>query len=394
MKKLKIKHFVVFFLLGVIIISCKQKYNLTAEIEGLGDDTILIEYIPISKLYQMDEPFQDTVISTNNKFVFNTHSDEPILLLMFPKKAGFKRMDGSKYHPSQKHIITLLKPEDKIAINGKLHEYYVEYETVGSEFNRDFCRLRNEYIKETSVAVKIELKLDSMMSKKGEKEAINKLFQQRNNIWGIARTKQLEYVKNNWDKDLSAYFLSQQRLDTIAKYYKNLHADVKKGIFSSVLDYKLLRHKKYTKVKEAEKNIVEGKFAPNFSLQSLQGEDFTLSSIKDKYIVLDFWGSWCGWCIKGFPTMKRYYKKYKAKMEIVGIACNDTEEKWKNSVQKNELDWLNVINNKDIDKDVSVMYGIQAYPTKFILDKDRKIIAKYVGESDAFYKKLDELMKK
>jgi thiol-disulfide isomerase/thioredoxin len=379
--------------IAIISFSCNQKHNLTAEIEGLENDTILIEYMPLSLLYQMDEPLQDTIVSSNNKFVYDSPSDEPIFAIMFPQNAGFKRLDGSPYLPRHKYLNILLKPEDKISIKGKLHKYYVEYETVGSVFNDEFSQLRKEYIQETSEAAKIELVLDTLISEKGDKEEINKLFRMRNEINGIERTKQFEYAKDNWDKDLSAYFLSQQSLDTIAKYYENLDANVRNGNFKEVLDYKLLNHKKYTKIREAEQNIIVGKIAPDFSLMSISGKDLNLASINDKIIILDFWGSWCGWCIKGFPKMKDYYSKYKSQIEIIGIACNDTEEKWKNSVKENNLDWLHVINDSDIDKDVSLIFGIQSYPTKIILDKDKTIIAKFVGESDDFYNKIDELIK-
>ena len=90
--------------------------------------------------------------------------------------------------------------------------------------------------------------------------------------------------------------------------------------------------------------------------------------------------------------MKDYYNKYKSQMEIIGIACSDTEEKWKKAVEGNNLEWLNVISENDIEKDISILYGIRGYPTKIILDKDKTIIAKFVGESKEFYKKIDELM--
>jgi len=389
----QIKNLSILILFGILIISCSQKHNLSVEIDGLGNDTIIVDFVPISQLYQMDEPFRDTIVSTNDKFIFDSPVEEPIFVIIFPKKGGFKRLNGSPYFPRHKYLTLLLKPNDIIYIKGKLHAYYLEYEAIGSEFNEEFSQLRKAYIKKTSQAAKIELKLDTLMSIKGDKEEINNLFKKRNEINGIARIEQFEYVKNNWDKELSAYYLSQQSLDTIAKYYQNLNAHVKEGIFNDVFKYKLLRHQKYTKAKEAEKNVIEGKIAPNFILKSLSGSDFTLNSINDKYVVLDFWGSWCVWCIKGFPKMKDYYEKYKSQIEIIGIACNDTEDKWKKSVQENKLDWLHVINDKDIEKDVSVMYGIQGYPTKFILDKDKKILAKFIGESDEFYKKLDEILK-
>jgi len=387
------KNLVIILLVGVLFTSCSQKHNLSAEIDGLGNDTILVEYGPISKFSEMEEPIQDTVYSKNNMFIFDSPVKEPILVFMFSKKSGFKRMDGSPFYPMDKYLVLLIKPDDKIKVKGKLEEYYLEYEAEGSEFNKEYSQLREKYIKKTSKASKIELQIDTLMFNKGNKELISKLFSERKDINAIASSEQLNYIKSNWDKELSAYYLTRQRLDTLGKYYENLNADIREGIFKNMLENQCREFKKYTKVRDAEENIVVAKTAPNFSLKSASGLDFTLSSIKDRYVILDFWGSWCGWCIKGFPKMKDCYGKYKNKIEIIGIACNDTEEKWKKSIEENKLDWIHVINNKDIDSDVSVMYGIQGYPTKFILDKNKKILAKFVGESDDFYKKLDEVIK-
>lgn len=387
-----IKKITTILILGLIIYSCDQKHNLTVEIEGIENDTILVEYLPVSKFYEIDEPFSDTIISTNDGFVFDSPSDEPILAFIFPKKGGFKRVDGSPYYPRHKYLILLLKPEDRITVKGKLHDYYLEYKAKGSEFNKEYSQLREGYIQEMSHSAKIELQIDSLMSNKGDKKLINKLFKKRTEINNVANKEELKFIRNNLDKELTAYYLTRQRLDTLGKYYDSLEVEVKNGIFKNMLESQYLRFQKYVKTREAEENIVEDKIAPDFTLQTLFGSDLELNSIQGKYLVLDFWGSWCGWCNKGFPKMKEYYEKYKDQLEILGIACNDTEEKWKKSVEENELNWLHVINNKEIEKDVSVMYGIQGYPTKIILDKEKKIIAIFRGESDQFYEKLDELM--
>ena len=117
-----------------------------------------------------------------------------------------------------------------------------------------------------------------------------------------------------------------------------------------------------------------------------------MSSLKGKYVVLDFWGSWCGWCIKGFPKMKEYYQKYKGKFEILGVDCNDTPEKWKAAVKKHELPWLHVYNPKD--SKVLAEYGVQGFPTKILIGPDGKIVKTVVGEDPSFYKFIDEIFKK
>ena len=132
--------------------------------------------------------------------------------------------------------------------------------------------------------------------------------------------------------------------------------------------------------------------APDFTLNDLNGKPLTLSSLRGKYVILDFWGSWCGWCIKGIPQMKEYYQKYAGKFEILGIDCNDPEEKWKAAVEKYELPWLHVYNPRG-DSKVLEQYDIQGFPTKIIVGPDGKIVKTIIGEDPAFYTFLDELFK-
>ena len=131
--------------------------------------------------------------------------------------------------------------------------------------------------------------------------------------------------------------------------------------------------------------------APDFTLNDLNGKPLTLSSLRGKHVILDFWGSWCVWCIKGFPQMKEYYQKYAGKFEILGIDCNDPEAKWKAAVEKYELPWLHVYCPRD--SKVLDMYEIQGFPTKIIVGPDGKIVKTIIGEDPAFYTFLDELFK-
>lgn len=129
--------------------------------------------------------------------------------------------------------------------------------------------------------------------------------------------------------------------------------------------------------------------APDFTLNDINGQPLKLSSLRGKYVILDFWGSWCVWCIKGFPKMKEYYQKYAGKFEILGIDCNDSEEKWKAAVAKYELPWLHVYNTDN--SGVLEQYAIQGFPTKIIVGPDGKIVQTIIGEDPAFYTLLDKL---
>lgn len=133
-----------------------------------------------------------------------------------------------------------------------------------------------------------------------------------------------------------------------------------------------------------------GEMAPDFTLKSIDGSSFTLSSLRGKIVVLDFWGSWCGWCVKGMPEMKKYYAKYKGKFEIVGIDCNDTVEDWREAVEDNGLPWIHV--RVPESSDLLEEYGIEGFPTKIVLDEKGRVINVVEGEDPEFYDFLDQLL--
>ena len=137
-------------------------------------------------------------------------------------------------------------------------------------------------------------------------------------------------------------------------------------------------------------NIKEGAAAPDFTAQKVDGKSFTLSSLQGKWVVLDFWGSWCKWCIKGFPDMKAAYAKHKGKVEFVGVACRDSEEKWKAATAKYELPWISVLN--PAEGDLVKVYEVQGFPTKIVIDPQGKIAKVVLGEDPAFYPYLDSVL--
>lgn len=367
------------------------KPSIQANIQGLGNDTVLVLYHKILNPADFDESVKDTIIAQDGRFTYDLALKEPVLVYLMPQKAIVTRADGRPYWAKEKFIVVQLGYGDKIEITGELHEYYTDYEAKGSEFNEYYSEVRKSYIAAAAEAVKLELELDAQMAGKANGDVINVLFQKRNDINKMSRLAQLEFINTNPDKELSAYYLSLQPLDTIEKYQSALTPDVREGMFQQMLDYKLNTLKKLRKIEAAELAVKEGALAPDFKLNALSG-DFSLKTIKSKYIVLDFWASWCAPCMNGLAQMKNYYAQYQNQAEFIGINCNETEEKWREAVKKHELPWPQVIDTDDISESVALSYGVKAFPTKFILDEEKKIRGRFVGENMAFYKKLDEVL--
>lgn len=366
-------------------------HNITGEISGLGSDTLFIESIEISKISDEDV-ILDTIISKGNNFIYDIRTDGATLVRINPRKGQFNRLDGTYYWPESNKIILILTPQQRVAVKGELQDNYLSYQVRGSKLNKDLTSLREEYLDALSKFTIIEMKLDSMIYKNGFSESTGELFKERNKFRDIQRSTELDFILANKDNDLSGFLLFFQSLDTIGKYYNQLPDNVTSGLFQPMLDFKYQLYKKYNIVRSAQENIQPGKKAPTFTLKSSSGKNMTLNDINSEYIILDFWGSWCMPCINGLPQMKEYYKKYNDRIEIIGIVCNDKEDKWLNTIDKYQLDWIHLFNEADIEKDISLKYGIEAYPTKIILNKHYEIIAIYKGEGEDFYEKLDELL--
>ena len=104
----------------------------------------------------------------------------------------------------------------------------------------------------------------------------------------------------------------------------------------------------------------DDEMAPNFELPDLQGNPRKLSSLRGKYVIIDFWGSWCVWCIRGFPA--------------------------------NDLPWLQVRCPDDLMGGLAEMYGIEGFPTKAVVSPEGKLLKVVVGEDPEFYTYLDQLL--
>lgn len=379
---------------SLILTSCEQKHNLVAEIDGIENDTIFVHYGTISDFYSGKPPKLDTIYAQNGNFIYDIPSQEAYLVYFYPKSSLFTKSNGSSFFAEQNFIVTLIEPNDKINITGKLNTYFVDYKVTGSEFNQVYSTLRSSYIQKSSRGAELELKIDSIFSinNRTYSKRVMKLVKERNSFNTLNRKAELIYIKDNPKKNISAFFLTRQNQKIFEKYYSNLPFNVKNGTFKAGLDSRVERFKINKKRNNAKPKITKRKPAPNFTLNSISGKAIELNSISKKYIVLDFWGTWCPPCIKGFPKMKEYYSKYKDKIEFIGIDCNDTDKNWKEAVKKYNLPWMQLYNKKGSKNDVSVAYGINVYPTKIIVDENKIIVGVFTSESEAFYTKLDELM--
>jgi peroxiredoxin len=208
---------------------------------------------------------------------------------------------------------------------------------------------------------------DSLLIKK-EVELIEKINS------GI-NTVTIDFIVKYPDWDYSAEALMRLPMDSCYKYYPTLSKKVQNSFFGNY-------------AKDVLYAVKTGDIAPPFSLTDQNGKTVSLSDFNGKYVVLEFWGTWCGYCIKDIPKMKQYFNKYKNKTEFISIGCRDSETMWKTAIVKHEMSWTNLLCN---DEKLTRTYGIEGYPTKIIINSDGIVVGKFLGEGSEFYAEMDRL---
>ena len=292
---------------------------------------------------------------------------------------------------ADKGFVIPVLPGENAVIEGEGEDYTLG----GSQFYRDYYEASN-LIKAPQEAARAFMKeCQNKFSQGVPEEEINKEFEEKYPALEQALADAvLGYVKAHPDADASAMLLAELGSDD--KHMKEgatLLTERARGSVAANMYKGILAALEQEKANKSLQEGLESQMAPDFTLNDINGKPLALSSLRGKWVIIDFWGSWCGWCIKGMPKMKEYYAKYDGKLEILGVDCNDAVEKWKAAVAKHEIPWLHVYWDKEKGDNPVALYGVQGFPTKVIVDPQGKIAKIIVGEDPSFYDYLDEVLK-
>jgi peroxiredoxin len=143
----------------------------------------------------------------------------------------------------------------------------------------------------------------------------------------------------------------------------------------------------------ASKGLQVGTAAPEISLPTAEDKVVTLSSLKGKYVLVDFWASWCGPCRKENPNVVAAYNKFKDKnFTILGVSLDDDKEKWQAAIEKDGLPWTHVSDLKGWESIAARTYSVESIPTNFLVNPEGKIVARDLRGED-LAAKLAEVLK-
>jgi len=303
---------------------------------------------------------------------------EPTVMTLQLKMNDFKnaKMEGSK---SQKQAEQLEK--SKASVYKQLEPLYKEYNAI----NQKFIAARKANAPESS--------LDSM--KETMEEIRNRMEPYRDQL----TQKNLAFFRKNPNSYVTAFnlrfYVSSLSLDSLEWFYDNMDEAIQKSSYGTELNKEIIQLRGGS----------PGSIAKDFAATDIEGKPLRLSDFKGKYVLLDFWASWCVPCRKGNPHLKELYKKYKeAGIEFIGVSDDDNNpDAWRKAVAKDELPWKHVLRGLDMQKirkgeenpaDINDKFGIQVLPTKILIDKEGKIIGRFNEEEVPLDKLLHEIFGK
>ncbi len=381
-------HLLIFLLLMFLpLISCTVTRTVSGTISGLNNDTL---YISLEASDSMGyQTLEDTILMKSGHFAFDVEKGHFTTVKIIPAggPANIRKSGMSGIYCSE-FIELFVDKGEKVTVDAIYDGKVMQYSLKGTPLNEKYSGYRNSLFEHQRKRTEALREIGRLRSAgepliKGQKMLKTPMDSIRKITTG--------FIDDNLNSPLAPYVI----LMNFGPDYGILNAYKDKFTPEALkhpLTKEYLNYVKYAenfdKDRSNEKAFLElkGKQAPDFTLKTIGGKDFTLSSLKGKYVVLDFWGSWCGWCLEYMPDLLKYHKKYSHDIVVVTIACKDKDSEWRKAVSDLKMDGL--INIFDANNVVAGLYYITEYPTQVLITPEGTV-EPFVGNE--LYDRLDKL---
>lgn len=371
-------------LCGLLVLSnCTQQNNQSFTLKGkIGDwndpATLYLSY------WSEGSENLDTLQLQKGSFSFTGNISEPAPARLILDYTG----EGMGQAAQAGHILYLYLENGTVKLNSpdslqnsqfidspinEEHQAYLEYvggqiQDLAARMNQKVMQATPEQMKDTTFMAQLNREYTQLLAERSQ--------------------KQQQYVREHPD----SYFSIEALSESVSS---DFDVEVIEPLFLSINEKyrESFTGKAFAQRIEAAKTIGIGKKAPDFTQNDPKGNPVSLSDFQGKYVLLDFWASWCGPCRQENPNLVKAYAAYNDKgFEILGVSLDnkDGKEAWVNAIEKDGLTWTQVSDLNSWNNEVARMYGVRAVPQSYLIDPEGVIVAQNL-RGEALEEKLAEI---
>ncbi|MBL7700027.1 MAG: AhpC/TSA family protein [Chitinophagaceae bacterium] len=359
------KIFLTLILFVPFALSAQKKFVISGNLQGLPEGSS----VSLSNANDPNDTLAHSVVKAGGAFELQGSVAEPNLFQL--------NLDGV-----QKKSVLFIG-NDKVSVNGDVAAIQ-DLAVRGSGVHDDF-----EEFKKTFNPLFQEL--TSMNQRISRSPSL-----QQNDSVMKAYQEQVETIQSEVDKYVASHQTSpvapfvvlvtgemQQDVSIVERRYHQLDKKVQDGFYGKIVKQQI----------ENQKVGSIGSQAVEFTQADPEGKQVSLSSFRGKYVLVDFWASWCRPCREENPNVVKAFNKYKDKnFTVLGVSLDQSRAPWLKAIRTDNLDWTQVSDLKGWNNEAAGKYNIQSIPQNFLIDPQGKIIAKNLRGPE-LHTRLEELLK-
>lgn len=357
-----------------------QQFELQGNVGGLKDnDKVFLVYSA------GDRQIADSALVKGGRFTFAGKLDYPVQANLYLNRNPYvnrlpagQKIDYLRFYlePARFSVQAADSLKNGKFSNSPLNADHAALKALMKPNDEKFTALRQEFDKLPD-------------EKKKDKEVVNGFIQREGALMGELYGVYVSFAEQHPDSYLAAVSLGHaasrpELADRVRAAYGKLAPKWKASPLGQGIPIAL----------DAPEKTKLGKEAPDFAQKTPEGKEFKLSSLRGKYVLVDFWASWCGPCRRENPNVVKAYQKYKEKgFTILGVSLDEPgqREAWLKAIAKDQLEWTQVSDLKGWNNEAARIYGIRSIPANFLLDPSGKIVARDL-RAEGLDEKLKELL--